>query len=94
MKSFADVKRRLQIGTVLECVENTYRPELNGTRRIVTKVQGNAIRWRNTDEAPDARPSWTPFPPASNTAIVDADTFQLSLKRDGHYVRLRFIDAA
>jgi hypothetical protein len=88
MKSFADVKRRFAIGVRLECVENTYRPELDGSRRTINKVQTNAIRWR--EDGSDQQ-CWTPYPAASGVKIVDGDTFDMPLRQGQHYVRLRFL---
>jgi len=97
MQSFADVKRRFQVGAILECVENTYRPELNGSRRRITKVQTNAIAWVDEPSNGPWRESWTYFPQASGVRIVDPDTFDLALHcapgrpaAAGGHVRLRF----
>jgi len=94
MKSFADIKRRFALGVVLECVENTYRPEINGTLRRIEKVQTNAIACTAAPGVTAARGAlfWTPFPKASGVKIIDADTFQFDLGlAAGHHVTLRFV---
>ncbi len=39
MRTLEQVRALFPIGAEVECVENTYRPELNGTRRRITRVQ-------------------------------------------------------
>lgn len=78
MKTMADIKRRIRPGTIIVCVENARRPELNGQQRRVADVQGNAFTWRPID-APTANRSWTHYPPAKAVTIVDADTFTMPL---------------
>jgi hypothetical protein len=87
MKSLADFKRRISVGARLECVENTKVQHLAGTRRTVTKTQGNGFYWLKDG---DDRRSWTPYPAAKDFKVVDADTADLTLT-PGHYVRLRFL---
>ncbi len=50
MKTLAELKRRIQPGVKLLCVENTYRPELNGKTRVVCRVQTNAFTWKHEGE--------------------------------------------
>ena len=89
MKNLADVKRRLLPGTVLLTVENTYRPELNGTRRTVTRTQAAGFWWQLETGSAEQR---TRFPAARHVTIDDADTFTLSLTgQPGHHLRLRFV---
>lgn len=92
MKTFADVKRRLKVGTILECVANTKRPELNGSRRLLTKVQANALRWTWIGQEAKG-PLWTYFPPARMVEVIDADTFRMALDETtpDKTVTLRFV---
>jgi hypothetical protein len=93
MASFAAAKRRIQPGTRLLCVENTYRPELDGTDRTVVKVQTNGFYWTMapTTQVPNSdRRNWTRYPKAADVEIVDADTWRMRLARGGH-VELRFL---
>ncbi len=87
MKTLSDLKRTIQVGTRIRCIENTYRPELNGTMRTVVKVQGNAFVWRQDDQT-DTRGSWTYYPKASDAEFDGTNTFKLALKSDGHYVKM------
>jgi hypothetical protein len=89
MKTLADLKRTIKVGTRLRCIENTLRPELNDTLRTVVKVQGNAFVWHQ-DGQMDQRGSWTNFPKAGDCKF-DGNTFQLSLKSAGHYVKMEVI---
>lgn len=97
MKSLADIKRRIVPGAILECLSNTYRPELSGRRRIAEKVQGNGFFWKHADALNESR-SWTQYPAAKAIRIINDDTFDLMLDRQGSdgpdYVRLRFVSAA
>lgn len=92
-RGLAGLKRRIAVGTRLLCVENSKRPELNGRKRTVVKVQGNGFYW--TEDGGDAsKRFWTEYPKASLVAWEDADTFRLSLDETGAlYVRMRFLRA-
>ncbi len=39
MSTLDQVRALFPLGAEVECVENTYRPECNGTRRRITRVQ-------------------------------------------------------
>jgi len=99
MKTLADIKRRIQPGVRLICVENTKRPELNGKERIITKVQTKAFVWIHADEdAKAAKGSWTNYAPARDVDILDENTFRMAIANwDGKTidptitVTLRFI---
>jgi hypothetical protein len=93
MKTFADVKRRFAPGVVLECVSNTYRPVINGTRRKIEKVQTNALACTLDGQK---GLFWTYLPGAKHVEIIDDDTFKMALiwgtKVDPeHTVTLRFV---
>lgn len=90
MKTLADIKRRIAVGTRLRCVENTLRPTLNGTDREVVRVLTIAFTWKQ-DNDPNPRPSWTHYPKASGVKVIDANTFALSLGGE-HWVTLQFIN--
>lgn len=76
--TLAEMKRRLVVGTRFTCIENTYRPELNGQLRVVTKRGATYIRWRPA-EIESARDSWTDFPKAAHITASTDDrvTFRL-----------------
>jgi len=91
MKTFADFNRRIALGVRLLTVRNTYRPELDGKEREVTRVQTNGFWWRVRD---DSRESFTRYPKATETEIVDTNTIRFGLgylKGADQYVELRFI---
>lgn len=95
MKTLAELKRRIIVGTTLRCVKNTKRPEMNGGMRTVCKVQQNGFFW--TKDGEDTRPEsskryWTDYPKASGLTWIAENTFRLSLKvpSDG-YVELEIV---
>jgi hypothetical protein len=74
MKSFADVKRRLQVGTKLKMVRNDWYPsgKLINLVREIEKVQTNAIMF--------AGGSWLYFPPATEVIIESENVFSFLLE--------------
>jgi hypothetical protein len=92
MRTLTDIKRRLAPGVVLECIGQTRRPELVGTRRTVVKVQGNGYCF-NLDTGAE---SWMFWPKAAHVRVLDADTFEVDLASGGRVhgvVTLRFVPA-
>lgn len=82
-------KARLVVGARLLCVENKYRPELNGRTRIVTQVGATVWRWKHEDEDQISFSVWP-----SGVRVLDADTFVIPLhKRDDSTVTPRFLAA-
>jgi hypothetical protein len=98
MRTFADVKRRMVKGAILECVENTYRPELNGTLRRVELAQTNGVAFQRPQadgsflpEIPRREFFWLYYPAsAKDVEIVDADTFRFPIINGKHSLTLRF----
>lgn len=90
--SLAALKRRMQVGKVLLCVENTKRPELNGRRREIVKVQGNSFAWVHEGEQESKR-SWTDFPQAKGLTWLDEHTFKIDMDGcgAGFTVTLQFV---
>lgn len=86
MKTAKDVKSRLVPGTRLLCVENTYRPQLNGTTRVVVSAGVTVWQWRLEDATEIQGGSWEP-----GIRILDADTFSMPLRRADHTLTLRFM---
>jgi hypothetical protein len=98
VKSFADVKRRMQPRVVLQVVANTRWPYLNGQLREVVKPQGNGAYCDVIAGPRVGERIHVTYPPATATRIVDADTFDMALRGEGgpirpgeDYVRLRFV---
>lgn len=93
MRTLADIKRRIAVGVRLECTAQTYRPELIGQLRIVTKVKGNQFAWKRPT---DGENSWTRWPKAREVKVIDADTFRMPIVNPWgvalaeHYVELKF----
>lgn len=92
IKTLAALKRIIQPGVRLRCIENTYRPDLNGKDRTVTRVQTNGFYWRPDEWA--KRDSWTPYPKA-NLFTFEGDTFKFSLgTATNDFVRLEILTTA
>lgn len=91
----AELRRRIVVGTTLQCVKNSRRPELDGRMRTVVKVQTNGFYW--TEDGDDTRKAddrrfWTEYPKAALMTWIDADTFQLSMDETGtFYVQMRIV---
>jgi hypothetical protein len=92
MKSFAELKRRFKPGLVLRCIENTYRPEVNGQLRKIVKVQTNALAFHHLGEEEKGL-FWLYFPPAADVKIIGKNTFAIALGKAGvgHKLILEFV---
>ena len=55
VKSFAQLKRDLQVGTLVKTVHNYIKPDKDGQIRGIAKVQSNAIAFETNDPN---KPSW------------------------------------
>jgi hypothetical protein len=84
--SFAAIKRRIQPGARILCVENTRIPDYNGKVRVVTKAQGNCFKYHVEGE--DPKPYYCTY--ETGTRAVDDETFRIPLGSDGH-VLLRLL---
>lgn len=92
MKTFTDLKRRLVVGQRLLCVENTYRPELNGSIRTIIRVLATQIVWTWEGSKKPNEPNWTRWPGAKQFTFIDADTFSFALEtKNNDRVTLRFV---
>lgn len=92
MKSLAELKRAIKPGVRLRCIENTYRPELNGKSRVVVRVQTNAFTWKH--ETGPSTESWTNYEKASAYTFPGGNTFSfLGTARGGqqHTVTLEIL---
>lgn len=74
MRTFADLKRAIRPGVRLRVISHEYRPELTGTVRIVTDVQGNGYFYRTSDE--DTRRSWSPYAKARCYSFPAPNTYR------------------
>jgi hypothetical protein len=103
MKTLADIKRRTTPGTRLEVVEQTKRPVLVGTVRTIIESQ---VCSRHNTRLPEQRRCYdftssntgdetycATWSKASETRIIDADTFEYDLHPGPGIIRLRFLPA-
>lgn len=87
MRTAKEAKARLTPGTRLLCIENTYRPELNGRTRVVVKAGATVWQWRHED---DAAISYSDLP--AGIRVLDPDTFSVPIRtKSEHRVTLRFL---
>ena len=56
VKSFAQLKRDLSLGTLVKTIHNYCKPERDGEVRKIAKVQTNAIAFERPEDID--RPSW------------------------------------
>jgi hypothetical protein len=90
MKTLADFKRRVQVGTRLLCVANTYSPNVNGTVREV--IEARTVGFISKMDGCDRFS--TKYPKANDFRVVDADTVEWKLfPDDDGTVTLRFVGA-
>lgn len=74
MKTFAQLKRDLKVGTIVKTVLNNCKPEMTGEIRKIQVVQSNAIAFERKEDS--SRPSWLWWPKASEIEY-DGDTFKV-----------------
>lgn len=91
-----ELQNRIKVGVVLLCVENTYRPELNGTRRIITKTQKASYRCNqlNSDGLPDGKTFWGDLPTRAGDIVSsngDTVTWRMNGAATGHLLTMRFL---
>ena len=95
MATLTAFKRNVKAGTPMICVENTYRPDINGQKRTVLKAGTAVIEWVGDGEGCKSR---TPWPKARDVVSVSDNqiTWRLFPGRDGkehHTVTLRLTEA-
>jgi hypothetical protein len=76
--SLKTFKSLIRDGAVYTCVENTFKPELNGQERIITKAQTNGWFWvlaLDTDDQP--KRFWTDMPTAADILESHSNGFGL-----------------
>lgn len=69
-----DFKKLITTGRVYDVVNNTFKPELNDSERIVDKAQGNGWFYRVTSATEDRR-YWCDMPKANEIAASSSDGF-------------------
>jgi hypothetical protein len=86
MKTFADVKRRLQVGTKLKLVRNDWFPtgkSINSVREIVAR-QTKGIKFSGGR-------SWLYFPSAKEVVIESENSFSFLIDKEGAKVTYEFV---
>lgn len=74
MKTFAQLKRDLKVGTKIKCIFNLHGKNLN-TIRTITRVQTNAV-YIETNDGERTFESWLPFPKKSSFVKYENNTFE------------------
>ena len=85
MKTFADVKRRLTVGTGVMMVKHDWYPNgsLIGLPRVVDKCQTQSVRFDNG--------SWLDFPLAKDVRIDSEDRFSICLDDADSWMTYEFL---
>ena len=74
MKTFAQLKRDLQVGVKIKTITNNCKPEKNGEIREIVIAQTNAIAFKRDD----GKPSWLWWPKQASTYIeYEGDIFRI-----------------
>jgi hypothetical protein len=84
LRKLEALRARIPAGTVLECVENTYRPQLNGSRRSVTDNRPTFFDYVVLDGPQRGEVGRSAWPTrASEITWLDARTVRWPLGRRG-----------
>ena len=85
MKTFAQLKRDLKVGTKLKCIFNYHGKYLNVVRPI-TKVQTNAVYLKTETENGTVN-SYLDFPPKASLVKYDENVFEFYFERNGELIK-------
>ena len=85
MKTFAQLKRDLKVGTKLKCIFNYHGKYLNVVRPI-SKVQTNAV-YLKTETENGIVDSWLEFPPTASLVKYNDNVFEFYSKFNGELVK-------
>lgn len=84
MRKLEALRARIPAGTELECVENTYRPQLNGSHRRVTDNRPTFFQYIVLDGPRSGEAGRSAWPTrASEITWLDARTVRWPLGRCG-----------
>lgn len=86
MKTFAQLKRDLKVGTKLKCIFNYHGKYLNVVRPI-SKVQTNAV-YLKTETENGIVNSWLDFPPTASLVKYNENVFEFYSKINGELVKM------
>lgn len=85
MKTFAQLKRDLKVGTKLKCIFNHYGKYLNVVRPI-SKVQTNAVCLKTETENGTVN-SYLDFPQKAKLVKYDENVFEFYFERNGELIK-------
>lgn len=85
MKTFAQLKRDLKVGTKLKCIFNCHGKYLNVVRPV-SKVQTNAICLKTETESGTVN-SYLDFPPKAKLVKYDENVFEFYFERNGELIK-------
>lgn len=85
MKTFAQLKRDLKVGTKLKCIFNYHGKYLNVVRPI-SKVQTNAVYLKTETENGTVN-SYLDFPPTASLVKYDGNVFEFYSKINGELIK-------
>lgn len=93
MRTLEEVRQLFPIGAVIECVENTYRPELNGSRRRVSAVRKSSLDVEVLSGHDAGKPGFVMALPARAGDVLSrsANTVTFRIGRGEHTCTFRVI---
>lgn len=93
MRTLEEVRELFPIGAVIECVENTYRPVLNGSRRRVTGVRKSSLDVEVLSGHGAGKPGFVMALPARAGEVLSLcyDTVTFRIGRGEHTCTFRVI---
>lgn len=86
MKTFAQLKRDLKVGTKLKCIFNYHGKYLNVVRPI-SKVQTNAVCLKTETENGTVN-SYLDFPPTASLVKYNENVFEFYSKINGELIKM------
>jgi hypothetical protein len=86
--TLAELKRRLQVGAQLVCLEHTLWPKHVGMDHTILTVKTNGYFYTSTRDTLSKR-FWCDMPKAKDLQWIDANTFRVSLGHE-HYKVMAF----
>ena len=85
MKTCAQLKRDLKVGTKLKCIFNYHGKYLNVVRPV-SKVQTNAVCLKTETENGTVN-SYLDFPPKASLVKYDENVFEFYFERNGELIK-------
>ena len=93
MTTLDQVRALFTEGALIECVENTYRPEISGTRRRITRVgRSFCVCDLLENDKVTEEGFWKTYPKLARDVLhVDEQSVKYRLGRGEHTVELKVI---